>query len=200
MPPATVLGQKRDQPARAFHVYGVEDAPFPSPRAQQAGALQQAEMVRQGGRRHRHPLGDFAGRQAAWSLANEQAEHREAVLVGEGGEGTYGAGRFHTSHILEIWNHVKGREGWRRWRWCCAVARGAGMIAARPAMGRAAPPPAGASGPWGVTMPKVRRHHLAPRHRAAGRRLRPTPAALSAFSRAPADRRAAVGATMRPAP
>ncbi len=104
---AAVLGQEREQAPRSLDVDGVEDAPFDSPRSQQAGALQVRQVVRQGRGRHGNARGNLPRRQPVWPFADQQPEHCQAVLLGERCEGFYGMPLFHNSRVLEIWKESK---------------------------------------------------------------------------------------------
>ena len=101
---AAVLGEEGHEPAGAFEIDGVEDLPHPPPRAQQPGALQLRQVMRQRRGRHADPLGDFSRRQAVRPLADQQAEHREPVFMGQRRQRRDGVFFFHNSKIIEISN------------------------------------------------------------------------------------------------
>jgi hypothetical protein len=62
------------------------------------------QMEGQRGIRDIEFCGNLAGRQAVRSGANEQPKYRQAVVVGEGGQGGNGVFGFHISKIMEIWD------------------------------------------------------------------------------------------------
>lgn len=98
---AAVLREVGQQFIHRFVFRGINQRPASPAEADQAGVSQLIQMERQCGIRDIQFYGNLAGRHSSGSRTNEQAKYSQAVVMGEGGQGSDGVRRFHISKIIE---------------------------------------------------------------------------------------------------
>ena len=98
---ATILQQIGEQLLHAVEIGAVANHAAVALAVGQSCARQDTEVCRHRVLEHAEAIGNFARRNPFWSRLNEQAEHVEASLVGQGSEGVQRLWLVHASIILD---------------------------------------------------------------------------------------------------